>query len=177
MPSLVPYPRTSGKMKSFLRELMLFIIRGMHCLSIVDNPHFIRFVRHMDPRITIPCRNTITHTLLPEIYNEAVNKLKQELNPIRWVALTTDGWTCRNNRHYITVTVHYINSSTKMISRVLVTEHSEESTTSENLAKQLEDIALKWDIFDKGNLLKISLQTAVFLTFILSYVDSCCCRY
>ena len=156
---------------------MLFIIRGMHCLSIVDSPHFIRLVRHIDPRITIPSRNTVTYTLLPEIYNEAVNKLMLELKQIRWVALTTDGWTCRNNRHYVTVTVHYINASMKMISRVLATEHSEESTTSENLAKQLEDITLKWGIFDKGNQVKISLQSAVFLTLFFSYVDSCCCRY
>ena len=74
--SLWPYPHTSKKTNSFSRELMLFIIRAMHCPSIVDNPHFIRFVRHLDPRITIPCRRTITHSLLPEIYNETVNKLK-----------------------------------------------------------------------------------------------------
>ena len=60
--SLWPYPHTSKKTNSFSRELMLFIIRGMHCPSIVDNPHFIRFVRHLDPRITIPCRRTITQS-------------------------------------------------------------------------------------------------------------------
>ena len=85
------------------------------------------------------------------MYNEAVEKLKQELDTIRWVALTVDGWTCRNNLHYITVTVHYINSAMKMISRVLNTEHTEESATSENLAKLIEAIANKWNIFDKGS--------------------------
>ncbi|KZS00279.1 Uncharacterized protein APZ42_003488, partial [Daphnia magna] len=109
----LPYPRNSEKMKHFLRQLMLFIVRGMHCLSLVDNPYFIAFVRYLDPRITLPCRSTITHKHLPEMYNEAVNKLKEELALIRWVALTTDGWTCRNIRHYLTVTVHYINSEMK----------------------------------------------------------------
>ena len=98
------------------------------------------------------------------MYNEAVNKLKEELALIRWVALTTDGWTCRNNRHYITVTVHYINSEMKMISRVLTTEHMEESCTSENLANKLKEIADNWNIFYKGNH-KDNL-TYTFATFI-----------
>ncbi len=146
----------------------------MYCLSIVDNPHFTRLVSHLDPRITIPCRSTITHSLLPEMYNEAVEKLKQELDTIRWVALTVDGWTCRNNLHYITVTVHYINSSMKMISRVLNTEHTEESATSENLAKLIEAIANKWNIFDKGSPQKISWKPVVFFKLILFYSCRCC---
>nr|CAH0103211.1 unnamed protein product [Daphnia galeata] len=36
-----------------------------------------------------------------------------------------------------------------MISRVLNTEHTEESAPSVNLAKLIEDIAAKWNIFDK----------------------------
>ncbi len=64
----MPYPRNSEKMKNFLRQLMLFIVRGMHCLSLVDNPYFIAFVRYLDPRITLP------HKHLPVMYNEAVNK-------------------------------------------------------------------------------------------------------
>lgn len=132
-------------MKNFLRQLMLFIVRRMHCLSLVKNPYLIAFVRYLDPRITLP------HKHLPVMYNEAVNKLKEELALIRWVALTTDGWTCRNNRHCITATVHYINSEMKMISRVLTTEHMEESCTSENLANKLKEIADNWNIINKGN--------------------------
>lgn len=146
----LPYPRNSEKMKNFLRQLMLVIVRGMYRILLVDNPFFIACVRYLDPRITLPCRSTITHKHLPEKYNEAVNKLKEELVLIRWVALTTDGWTCSYNRHYTTVTVHYINSEMKMISRVLTNEHMEESCTSENFANKLKEIADNWYIFNKG---------------------------
>ncbi|XP_046654951.1 E3 SUMO-protein ligase ZBED1-like [Daphnia pulicaria] len=121
----------------------------MYRILLVDNPFFIACVRYLDPRITLPCRSTITHKHLPEKYNEAVNKLKEELVLIRWVALTTDGWTCSYNRHYTTVTVHYINSEMKMISRVLTNEHMEESCTSENFANKLKEIADNWYIFNK----------------------------
>ncbi|XP_045026705.1 LOW QUALITY PROTEIN: uncharacterized protein LOC116918412 [Daphnia magna] len=62
--------RNSEKMKHFLRQLMLFIVRGMHCLSLVDNLFFITFVRYLDPRITLPCRSSITHKHLPEIFKK-----------------------------------------------------------------------------------------------------------
>ena len=79
----LPYPRNSEKMKNFLRQLMLVIVRGMYRILLVDNPFFIACVRYLDPRITLPCHSTITHKHLPEMYNEAVNKLKEKLALIR----------------------------------------------------------------------------------------------
>ncbi|EFX70791.1 hypothetical protein DAPPUDRAFT_112391 [Daphnia pulex] len=66
----LPYPRNSEKMKNFLRQLMLVIVRGMYRISLVNNPFFIAFVRYLDPRIILPCRSTITHKHLPEIFKK-----------------------------------------------------------------------------------------------------------
>lgn len=146
---VIPYPRGSDTLAYIVRQLLLFIVRGMHCLSIVDDVHFNAFVSAIDPRVKLPSRSTITHNFLPKMYKEAADKLTQELSLVEWVSLTTDAWTCRNNRHYLTVTVHFINSSMALVSRVLATEHLEESTTSENLAARLKGIADVWKIVDK----------------------------
>lgn len=82
-------------MKMFLRALILLIVRGMHSLSLVDDPAFINFVKFLDPRIKLPCRNTVTHTLLPDLYHEAKSKLVEELNLVKHISLTTDCWTSR----------------------------------------------------------------------------------
>lgn len=108
-------------MKNFIRTLLLFIAKSMQALSIVDDANFIALIRCIDARIVLPCRNTITYTHLPEIYEEARLKLLEELRLADYVALTTDCWTSITNTGYLTVTVHYINEKFKMVSRVLST--------------------------------------------------------
>lgn len=112
-------PSQQQNLKSFVSLLMLFIVRGIHCLTIIDNPYFITFLCYSDPRIISSGHSsTITHKHMPEIYNEAVKRLIEELPLIRWVVVTADGSTCHNNHHYISVTTHYINSDMEMIFRV-----------------------------------------------------------
>jgi hypothetical protein len=36
----------------------------MQPLSLVENQHFSDLIRNNDPRLTLPCRGTITHTIL-----------------------------------------------------------------------------------------------------------------
>ena len=96
-------------MKNFIRTLLLFIAKSMQALSIVDDASFIDPVRCIDTRIVLPCRNTITFTHLPEIFEEVRLKLMEELRLAYYVALTTDGWTSIKNTGYLTVTVHNIN--------------------------------------------------------------------
>lgn len=70
-----PYPAGCVIVLAFIRALALYIVRAMQPLSLVDCPHFNAFVRFIDPRFSLPCRNTITHTVLPDIYQEAKEKL------------------------------------------------------------------------------------------------------
>jgi hypothetical protein len=116
-----------------MRAVLLFIVRGMHPLSLVDNEHFITLVKELDPRINLSCRTTLTNVLLPKLYEEAKTKLREELASVNHVALTTDGWTSNTGDSYITVTVHYINSHLKMITRVLNTSFVPQAHTSENV--------------------------------------------
>ena len=61
----------------------------------------------------------------------------------------------------------------KIISRGLNTEHTEESATRKNLAKTIEDIAVKWNIFGKGSPNRINLKPAEILKYILYYSRRC----
>ena len=94
-------------MLEFKKALILFIARGMHPVSLVDDNSFEDFIKFFDPRLTVPCRKTVTQTLLPDLYQQAKKKLMDELLLVNYVALTTDCWSSRTNDSYITVTVHY----------------------------------------------------------------------
>ena len=63
-----PYPAGCVIVLAFIRALALYIVRTMQPLSLVDFPHFNAFIRFIDPRFTLPCRNTVTHSVLHEIY-------------------------------------------------------------------------------------------------------------
>jgi hypothetical protein len=130
--------------------VLLFIVRGMHPLSLVDNEHFITLVKELDPRINLSCRTTLTNVLLPKLYEEAKTKLREELASVNHVALTTDGWTSNTGDSYITVmTVNFINSHLKMITRVLNTSFVPQAHTSENICAFLKEVANEWNIDEK----------------------------
>ncbi|KZS16447.1 Uncharacterized protein APZ42_017821 [Daphnia magna] len=129
--------------------LCLYISRAMQPLSLVEEKNFREFVLHIDPRLTIPCRNTMTHTILPNLYREAKAKLIKELEGIKQVALITDCWTSINNEGYMTVTVYYLSDKLKMVSRVLNTIMIEESHTAMNSAKELRKIMTEWNLMNK----------------------------
>ncbi|KZS20404.1 Uncharacterized protein APZ42_012918 [Daphnia magna] len=97
------------------------------------------YIVPIDPQVKLPSRSTITHNFLQEMYKEAADKLTQELSLVEWVSgFPHHGCLdLPNNRHYLTVTVHCINSSMALVSRVLATEDLEESTPLENLAVRL----------------------------------------
>ena len=128
-------------MQSIIRALALFLVRSMQPLSLVEDEHFRTFIKVIDPRITLPCRSTLTKTILTELYGEAKNKLLVELSQTNNIALTADCWTSRTMASYITVTAHYIkDEKVKMTSRVLATNIVEVNHTSENLADIIKGI-------------------------------------
>lgn len=106
-------------------------------------------MKELEPRIKLPCRSTITNSLLPQFYEEVKAKLEAELSSVVHVALTADDWTSRNGEPYISVTIHFVNSSLKFITRVLNTSYFPVAHTSPNICDFLREVAKKWKILDK----------------------------
>lgn len=124
------YQRGGVRYCAILKGFLLFMARSMMTLSLVEDVHFLDFLAVVDPRVNLPCRNTLTNNYLPQLYAEAVELLLDELKLVSRVALTTDGWTDGSGRSFITVTVHYIYSSFVLISRILSTPIMPESHTA-----------------------------------------------
>lgn len=68
---------------------------------------------------TMPSRKTLSDSLLLQMYQSVLNKVKADLRDVSALYLTTDGWTSITNQHFIALTVHYINSDTKLCSRLI----------------------------------------------------------
>lgn len=142
--------KEGGAKKKHLDDLLLGLITtDMQQMSIVEDKGFRSFVLGLDPRYTLPSRREITRKLLPTKYELARKELYDELQETPYLALTTDIWSSRQTRGYITVTIHYITSEWVLKSSVLETARLTKDHTAENIATELTDICNKWDILDK----------------------------
>jgi len=97
----------------------------------------------------MPSRKTISNSLLPQMYESILEKVKADLNDVSALSLTTDGWTSINNEHFIALTVHFINSDTVLCSRLIECINYNKKCTSEELANFLMATAKKWNIENK----------------------------
>ncbi len=120
---------------------MLFIVRGLYPLCIVDDPNLQALVAVLDPRMKF-------QNYLPDLYLTGREHLLAELLGASFVALTTDMRSSRHQESYMTVTDHFINERLQMVSRVLETVSFSESPV-QNIADRLIAIARDWSIFDK----------------------------
>ena len=130
--------KEGGAKKTILDDHLVDLITiDMQPLSIVDDMGFRKFVHALDPRYILPSRRDLTRRLLPAKYEDAVNNLKKDLEDTPWVSLTTDIWTSRGTKGYITVTAHYVSDDWILKSAVLETPRLCKDHTAANIADEL----------------------------------------
>lgn len=117
-------------------------------LSIVENVGFLEYTKKLQPLYTPPSRKLLTTKLLPDQYNIIISKLKNMLDNVNYVSITTDMWTSDSTKSYITVTCHFIYND-NLYSPVLNTKEVRESYTGENIAATLSYIFKEWNITNK----------------------------
>lgn len=118
----------------------------MRPLDSVNNDGFVHLLETLEPRYDLASRSYITDTLIPNMYEEVRKKLATKVQEANFVALTTDGWTSRAAKGYITVTAHVISDGWSLEDFVLCTSEIHESHTAANLAAHLSATALDWGI-------------------------------
>jgi len=133
-------------------------------MHLVDDKEFRKFVKILNPGYELPCRQTVSKNLVPRLYNSTLEDLKKKVETALAVSLTTDGWTCINNRSYIAVTAHFIDGDGKMYSVCLGFEYFDQRHTSDNLAAFFKKIAIVW---------KVNNKVAAIVTDNASNISSC----
>ncbi|KAK3865123.1 hypothetical protein Pcinc_029238 [Petrolisthes cinctipes] len=111
--------KEGGFKKKNLDDLLTnMITTDLQPMSIVEDRGFRKFVHGLDPRYILPSRRDLTRKHIPNKYHEVVQQLKNELREIPHISLTTDIWTSRQTRGFLTVTAHYICANWNMKSAV-----------------------------------------------------------
>lgn len=108
------------------------IVEEYQPFRIVEAVEFKKFVAMLCSGYTLPSRKTISLSLIPKYYNEVREELQRELQSIKAISLTTDGWTSMNNESFVAVTAHILEKDSKTTHLGCI--KTTESHTFENLA-------------------------------------------
>lgn len=127
--------------------LLDLITIDMQPLQIVENEGFIKYSKKLNPDYVLPSRKKISQ-MLEDKYNICSSEIKQKLQDVEHIALTTDIWSSDSQKSYISVTAHFIQNS-KLQSLVILTSELADQHTSLNIANALRAILTEWNIFDK----------------------------
>lgn len=142
-------PLSISKSKAIDQQLTKFIVKHYHPFSLVEESEFCNLIKMLAPNYSMPSRKTVSNNLLLQVYNDTFQKVSKDLQDATSVALTTDGWTSINNSSFIAITVHFINSETKLCSRLLGCINFNEKHTAIELSNFLKNIAQEWKLENK----------------------------
>ena len=141
-----PYSFHSARASAITRSIASYIVGDLRPLSVVEGKGFQHMVKTLEPRYSLPGRTYFTTTLIPQMYEESVLKVKAALSSARVVALTTDGWTSRATESYVTVTSTHITPDWTLKNFVLQTRAMPESHTGVNIAGVIKEAAAEWGV-------------------------------
>ncbi|KAJ7997536.1 hypothetical protein DPEC_G00230030 [Dallia pectoralis] len=128
--------------------LVNMVIKDTQPFSIVDDDGFRELLHVLDPTYVIPTRKGLK-AMVDRKYKDAKEKVREQLQEVAAVSLTSDMWTPLNMDAFLAVTCHFIDDNDKLCTILLGVEHFPKSHTAENLATGHIKIMEEWCIKDK----------------------------
>lgn len=101
-------PLFVSKQKTIDEQLGVLISKEFQPFSLVENVEFKKFLYLLNPGYQLPSRKTVSKSILPKLYENTREKVRNNLLKAKYISFTTDGWTSINNDSFIAVTVHFI---------------------------------------------------------------------
>ncbi|CAB5211948.1 unnamed protein product [Rhizophagus irregularis] len=138
------YRCSETRQQELMRLLIIFIIKFVQPLYILQNDAFHNFVHSCEPGFQIPCEKTAKN-LIHEAYIWSKDQLLNLLgSTIMSVHLTTDLWTARSKHGYIEVTATWLSSDFTFYEVLLTCSHLEYPHTGETISDELYRIIDQW---------------------------------
>ena len=121
------YQRNSSFQIGRFRQLLLFLVKCMLPISLVERQPFRDFVALLDPSFHMPTRYLVKQTGLPNLRIEIRNKLKNILKSIPWPNISLDGWSDGILRSFNGYIVQGINDNWILVKHTLSFKNSKGS--------------------------------------------------
>lgn len=139
------HPLSAKTKEDITKGIVHYIAQDMRPVNTVEGEGFKNMFKIVEPRYTVPARDTVMRALRSRFDGLKVN-VNQLLQSSEAVSLTTDLWSSLRMEAYMTVTAHFIDADWKMNSVVLETKQMDEAHTGENVAARLTEVADTYNI-------------------------------
>ena len=143
------YKRDSARYAACQSALVFFICDDLQPISVVDSPAFHQLLHTLDPKFLPYSRCQFSRVIMPQKYEEVRHTVKQALDGVEYLSLTTDLWTGCHICEYMSLSVHFVSSDWDMGHYCLQTHKVASSHTALNLANELRNSMEEWEITDK----------------------------
>ena len=134
--------------QTFTDLVVNFVTSSYQPLSIVQEEGFRALMDFAAPQYTLPCRQTLSNTLLRSRQEAITKNLSAALVNSPAVTLTMDLWSNRQMRSYIGITGHFV-QDWELQSALLTCKRFRGRHTAINIAKQYEDTVTQYGIKHK----------------------------
>ena len=123
------------------------IVLDSQPFSIVEDPGFIRLVRELEPRYSLPSRKYVTGKILPQIHSKVKAAVNKQLAGVRFFSFTTDAWSSDDGgASLLSLTVHWLTDTFARNPAVLQVMPLEESHTGEYMAGKYLEMLAEWEM-------------------------------
>ncbi|XP_054745524.1 E3 SUMO-protein ligase ZBED1-like [Anastrepha obliqua] len=130
-----------------------FVACSIQPFTLVEETSFRKLIKVLDPRYELPSRKTLKHVQMENLLIKMKAKLSTTLDKVDHLAITTDLWTSRASKSFITVTCHFIDEDYILRSAVLSTNLllNETNHSAQNIGETVRLVLDSWQIFHKVN--------------------------
>ena len=115
-----------------------FVVLDLCPIAVIDGCGFNKLFACLEPGYTVPSRTFVMNSL-KQWYSVMKQKLQESLS-VRKLAVTTDVWTSRATKAYMTITAHYISNEWKIESNILCTSEMAKRHTGTNIASRIQEV-------------------------------------
>lgn len=135
------------------KTIAMFICKGLHAYSIVEEPAFKDLLFLLEPRYTVPCRTTFSRSVVPKLYEKLkeriLNIIKSAKATLYSVCITTDLWTSRSGDSYIAFTLQFLDEDFFMQHITVDCQPFPEKHDSIAICDKVENVICELDLLDE----------------------------
>ena len=147
---LQPLSRSSNLYKELVNTIGIFIVKDTHPLSVVESNRFKSLMKMAVPHFAIPSRKHFSQSIIPSLYLQLRIRIETSLRQAEYCSFMTDLWTAKyQNRSYVSLTCHFIDQEWELYSYCLETCDLPIDHTAENVAAELSQLLMDWNIREK----------------------------
>ena len=132
--------------KNLTYKILEMIVMDNQPFDIVNDIGFARLMAHCKPKYKIPSRSYFTETVLPRCYLAVQNCVKDVINDVVAISLTTDNWVALNKDQFISLTGHCVFENFDQQALVLHTKPFHQDHTALNICAMVEDMIQEFAI-------------------------------